>query len=83
MMWLRALKWIAVMSFTCSAKAEDYPGSIGTPSLELLEYLGEMVEDNGELIGPADLDEDRANEPPITLGDEGDDTSTEEVLYRD
>ena len=83
MMWLRALKWIAVMSITCNAKAEDYPGSIGTPSLELLEYLGEMVEDNGELIGPADLAEDGPIEAPITLGEDADDTSTKEVLYVD
>lgn len=41
------------------------------PSLELLEYLGSLVEENGDLIGPEDFDdeEDRVDDI-ILLGDD-------------
>ncbi len=42
------------------------------PSLELLEYLGTLVEEDGELIGPEDFgdDEEERVDDFILLGDD-------------
>lgn len=46
------------MSLIQSATAEDRITADELPSLEFLDYLGQLVETDGELVGPADFDDE-------------------------
>ena len=51
------------------------------PSLELLEYLGTLVEANGQLVGPEDLTEDTLFRSVASAApDQGPTSSEEEVI---
>ena len=56
-MFRAALSLVVLGMLAGSVIAAEEIIVMDVPSLELLEYLGAMVEDEGELIGPADLDE--------------------------
>ena len=51
-MWIRALRWVFLMSLVQSATSEDRITVDELPTLELLDYLGQLVETDGELVGP-------------------------------
>jgi len=57
-MWIRVLKAIMLISLIQSATAEDRIDPDELPSLEFLDYLGQLVETDGELVGPADFDDE-------------------------
>lgn len=57
-MWIRVLKAIMLISLIQSATAEDRLNPDESPSLEFLDYLGQLVETDGELVGPADFDDE-------------------------
>lgn len=82
-----------LLSLIQSATAEDRVITDDLPSLEFLDYLGELVETDGELVGPADFDDEQATASETATGPE---TGTEtverdvwisrdkqEVIYRD
>lgn len=64
-MSVRALKWLvlgAIVTATMSALVSqsalaEQAGGQSAPSLELLEYLGMLIEDDGEYVGPTDFEE--------------------------
>ena len=73
------------MSLIQSATAEDRVITDDLPSLEFLDYLGQLVETDGELVGPADFD-DEANPETETETPERDQwisRDKQEVIYRD
>lgn len=76
-MWLKVLRWMMLATVMHNVKAEQWDNHAGPPSLEFLEYLGSMIETDGELIGP-----DVFRETEITR-DEAIVTPEEEVIYRD
>ena len=53
------------------------------PSLELLEYLGSMVEAEAELLGPGDLLSPEPESLPETLVGDPDDVDQEEVGHHE
>ena len=62
-MKVKVLRFAMLISAAQLTQAEE-PVVIGDglPSLELLEYLGELVENDGELLGPDDLDQSAPTE---------------------
>ena len=73
------------MSLIQSATAEDRVITDDQPSLEFLDYLGQLVETDGELVGPADFD-DEANAETETETPERDQwisRDRQEDIYRD
>jgi hypothetical protein len=74
-MWLRALSYMAMLTISQSIKAEESFQMETAPSLELLEYLGSMVEGDGELIGPHSLQD----ETPAADGPSDDESSSRDA----
>ena len=60
-----------MLSFLHSAQAEDRVLPDDSPSLEVLEYLGQLVESGGELVGPEHFDDDVAEQIPAATGQPG------------
>ena len=71
----RSLIWL-VAGMALGAQADDAEA----PSLELLEYLGTLVEANGRLVGPEDLTEDTLFRSVASALDQGPTSSEEEVI---
>lgn len=70
-----SLIWLLVgISLGAQANDED------VPSLELLEYLGTLVEANGEFVGPEDLTEDTLFQRVAGAADPAPRSSEEEVI---
>ncbi len=71
----QGLIWLLVgISLGVQANDED------VPSLELLEYLGALVEANGEFVGPGDLTEDTLFQRVAGAADPAPRSSEEEVI---
>ena len=73
------------MSLIQSATAEDRVNADELPSLEFLDYLGQLVETDGELVGPADFDDGASaeTEPETVERDEWISRDKQEEIYRD
>lgn len=94
-MWLRVLRWMMLATVMHNVKAEEWDNHAAPewdnhaapewdnradpPSLEFLDYLGSMIETDGELIGPDVFQETEItrDEPSVM------DALEEEVIYRD
>ena len=81
----RVLKWLLIGGFTTDVLAAEIIVQDSHPTLDLLEYLGSMVEDeNGELIGPDNLDDESGREPiEVIVDNPQSDSSADEWLTRD
>ncbi len=78
-MRLIVLRWMIVASIIHSAQAENRVELDELPSLEFLDYLGSLVETNGELIGPEIFQETKIiRDEPIVP-----DAAREEEIDRD
>ncbi len=76
-MRLTVLRGLVMLAWSSFSSAQEV-----NPSLELLEYLGGMVEQGDELIGPGDLDDEP--EPfPDSIVVEQPRVVEEEETYRD
>ena len=84
-MWIRVLNAMMLVSLIQSARAEDRVNTDELPSLEFLDYLGQLVETDGELVGPVDFDDETANEPvtETVKRDEWISRDKQEGFYRD
>ena len=80
-MWIRALRWVFLMSLVQSAPSEDRITVDELPTLELLDYLGQLVETDGELVGPEDFD--GAAETETVERDQWISRDRQEDIYRD
>ena len=78
---IRRRIWYLVMGM-CWVSLSQAADQVETPSLELLEYLGMMVEEDDGYIGPEDLDEEPEPFPDSILVSD-DAFSEEEGTYRD
>ena len=74
-----------LISLIQSATAEDRVNTDELPSLEFLDYLGQLVETDGELVGPADFDDETQAETEIETveRDEWITRDKQEEIYRD
>ena len=84
-MWIRVLNAMMLVSLIQSATAEDRVNTDELPSLEFLDYLGQLVETDGELVGPADFDDETATETATETveRDEWISRDKQEGFYRD
>jgi hypothetical protein len=74
-----------LMSLVQSAIAEDRITFDELPSLEFLDYLGELVETDGELVGPGDFDDGAITDtaPETVERDPWISRDQQEGIYRD
>ena len=74
-----------LLSLIQSAAADDRVITDDLPSLEFLDYLGELVETDGELVGPVDFYEEQATatETETVERDVWISRDKQEVIYRD
>lgn len=73
------------MSLVQSVTAEDRIILDELPSLEFLDYLGQLVETDGELVGPGDFDEGAITDtaPETVERDQWISRDQQEGFYRD
>lgn len=80
-MWIRVLRWVLLISLVQSASTEERIIVDELPTLEFLDYLGQLVETDGELVGPEDFDD--MAETETVERDQWISRDQQEDIYRD
>lgn len=80
-MWIRVLRWVLLISIVQSASTEERIIVDELPTLEFLDYLGQLVETDGELVGPEDFDD--MAETETVERDQWISRDQQEDIYRD
>lgn len=80
-MWIRVLRWVLLISLVQSASTEERIIVDELPTLEFLDYLGQLVETDGELVGPEDFD--HMAETETVERDQWISRDQQEDIYRD